>query len=114
VARSRKRQRRGRAYAQRPCWCQPQTLYRTFGYRYLLQHATGFFKIDASGIGQTLATRIALQQTRAELRFQLGDIFSTITADISSLVAAEVKLPLSTTATNVSMPRNLSILQTPG
>ncbi|MOA02595.1 hypothetical protein D3C78_1220520 [compost metagenome] len=40
--------------------------------------------------------------------------FPTITADISSRDAAPVKLPLSTTAINVSMPRSLSILQTSG
>ncbi len=68
--------RSGRANAQRPRRSQPQALNRTFGYRHLLQHAAGFFKIDASGIGQALATRIALQQTRTELRFQMGDIFS--------------------------------------
>jgi len=40
--------------------------------------------------------------------------FPTITADISSRAAAPVKLPLSTTAIKVSMPRSLSILQTSG
>ncbi|KAG6336786.1 hypothetical protein ID866_2316 [Astraeus odoratus] len=67
--------RRGGGDAQGAGGRRAQPFNRAFGNRDLLQHAPGLFEINASGVGQALATGIALQQPRAELRFEQRNIF---------------------------------------
>ena len=73
-----------------------------------------FVKTDPPGVGEALASGVTLQQTRRQLGFQLGDISRPLPADSPRRDAAPVKLPHSTTAINVSIPRSLSILLTSG